>query len=98
MLHAAALRVELRIPEAHSLKEKRGKLKPAIAELRKQFGISVAEIDHQDLWQRATLGVAIVAAQAGQLQRLVHSIERHMEKLDGITYLRMAVSYLEDPL
>ena len=44
-MHAAALRVELRIPDAHSLKEKRGKLKPAISELRKQFGISVAEVD-----------------------------------------------------
>ena len=96
-MHAAALRVELRIPDAHSLKEKRGKLKPAIAELRRQFGVSVAEIDHQDLWQRATLGVAVVAPQAGQLQRIVHSLERHFEKLDGITYLRMAISHLEDP-
>lgn len=96
-MHAAALRVELRIPDAHSLKEKRASLKPAIAELRKRFGVSIAEVDHQDLWQRATLGVAIVAPQAGQLQRLVHSLEKHLEKLDGIDYLRMAVSYLEDP-
>jgi len=96
-MHAAALRVELRIPDAHSLKEKRGRLKPAISELRKQFGISVAEVDHQDLWQRATLGVALVAPQAGQLERLVHSLEKHLEKLDGITYLRMTISYLEEP-
>ncbi|MDR9451108.1 MAG: DUF503 domain-containing protein [Acidimicrobiia bacterium] len=96
-MHAAALRVELRIPDAHSLKEKRGKLKPVISELRKQFGVSVAEVDHQDLWQRATLGVALVAPQAGQLERLVHSLEKHLEKLDGITYLRMAISYLEEP-
>lgn len=96
-MHAVALRVELRIPQAHSLKEKRGVLKPLIAELRKLFGVSVAEVDHQDLWQRATLGVAVVAAQAGQLRRLVHSLEKHLEGQDGITYLRMAVSYLEDP-
>ena len=96
-MHAAALRVELRIPHAHSLKEKRGLLKPLIAELRKRFGVSVAEVDHQDLWQRATLGVAIVAPQAGQIQRIVHSLEKHLEKLDGITYLRMAISHLEDP-
>lgn len=96
-MHAAALRVELRIPGAHSLKEKRGALKPLIAELRKRFGVSVAEVDHQDLWQRATLGVAIVAPQAGQLQRVVHSLEKHFENLNGVLYLRMAVSYLEDP-
>ncbi|MDH3398842.1 MAG: DUF503 domain-containing protein [Acidimicrobiia bacterium] len=96
-MHAAALRVELRIPEAHSLKEKRSKLKPVIAELNKKFGVSVAEVDHQDVWQRATLGIAVVAPQAGQLQRLAHSLERHLEQLDNVSYLRMAISYLEDP-
>ena len=96
-MHAAALRVELRIPEAHSLKEKRSRLRPVIAELKKEFGVSVAEIDHQDVWQRATLGIAVVASQAGQLQRLAHSLERHLEQLDTMSYLRMAISYLEDP-
>jgi uncharacterized protein YlxP (DUF503 family) len=96
-MHAAVLRVELRLPDAHSLKEKRGKLKPVIAELRRRFGISVAEVDHQDVWQRATLGLAIVAPQAGQLRRLVHSLEKYFEHLDDVSYLRMAISYLEDP-
>ena len=96
-MHAAALRVELRIPDSHSLKDKRGKLKPVIADLRRQFGVSVAEIDHQELWQRASLGVALVASQAGQLQRVVYSLEKHFEQLDEVSYLRMAVSYLEDP-
>lgn len=96
-MHAAALRVELRIPEAHSLKDKRGKLKPVIAELKKRFGVSVAEVDHQELWQRATLGVAVVAPQAGQLQRLAHSMERYFEQLDTVLFLRMTISYLEDP-
>lgn len=96
-MHAAALRVELRIPDAHSLKEKRGKIKPVIAELRKRFGVSVAEVDHQELWQRATLGIAVVAPQAGQLQRLAHSLERHFEQLDAVLFLRMTISYLEEP-
>lgn len=96
-MHAAALRVELRIPDSHSLKDKRGRLKPVIADLRRQFGVSVAEIDHQDLWQRASLGVALVASQAGQLERVVFSLEKHFEQLDEVSYLRMAVSYLEDP-
>jgi uncharacterized protein YlxP (DUF503 family) len=96
-MHAAALRVELRIPDAHSLKEKRGKLKPVIAELKRQYGVSVAEVDHQDLWQRATLGIAVVAPQAGQLHRLAHSLEKYFEQLDAVLFLRMAISYLEDP-
>ncbi len=96
-MHAAALRVELRIPDAHSLKEKRGRLKPVTAELKKRFGVSVAEVDHQDLWQRATLGIAVVAAQAGQLQRMAHSVEQYFEHLDAVVLLRMAISYLEEP-
>jgi uncharacterized protein YlxP (DUF503 family) len=96
-MHAAALRVELRIPDAHSLKEKRGKLKPLIAELKKRFGVSVAEIDHQDLWQRATLGIAAVASQAGQLQRLAVSLEKYFEQVGSVLFLRMSISYLEDP-
>ena len=96
-MHAAALRVELRIPDAHSLKEKRGQLKPVIADVRKRFGVSVAEVDHQDLWQRATLGIAIVASQAGQLQRLTHSLDKYFEHLDAAELLRMEVSFLEEP-
>lgn len=96
-MHAAALRVELRLPAAHSLKEKRGLLKPLVADLRRTFGVSVAEVDHQDLWQRATLGVAVVAPQAGQLERQVYALEKHLERVDGIDFLRMAVSYLEAP-
>ena len=96
-MHAAAVRVELRIPDAHSLKEKRGRVKPMIAELRKRFGVSVAEVDHQELWQRTTLGIAVVAPQAGQLQRLAHSLEKYFEQLDAVLLLRMTISYLEDP-
>jgi uncharacterized protein YlxP (DUF503 family) len=96
-MHAAAVRVELRIPDAHSLKEKRGRVKPMIAELRKRFGVSVAEVDHQELWQRTTLGIAVVAPQAGQLQRLAHSLEKYFEQLDTVLLLRMTISYLEDP-
>ena len=97
LVHAAALRVELRILDAHSLKGKRGTLKPIIAELRRRFGVSVAEVDHQDLWQRATLGIAVVAPQAGQLQRLAHRLEKYFEQLDAVMLLEMAISYLEEP-
>jgi len=96
-MHAAALQVDLRIPDAHSLKEKRGRVKPVVAELKKRFGVSVAEVDHQDLWQRATLGIAVVAPQAGQLQRLAHSLEKYFEQLDTVSFMRMTISYLEDP-
>jgi uncharacterized protein len=54
------LTVELRFPENGSLKEKRMVLRRLLERLKQRFNVSVAEVDHQDLWQRATLAVATV--------------------------------------
>lgn len=68
--------VELRFPEAHSLKEKRMFLRSAKAQLQNRVGASVAEVDHHDVWQRATLTVACAARRAGDAERLVDEAER----------------------
>lgn len=53
--------VELYIPDAHSLKAKRQVLLSLKDRLRDKFNVSVAEVDEQDLWQKAVLGIACVA-------------------------------------
>ena len=68
--------VELRFPEAHSLKEKRMFLRSAKAQLQNRVGASVAEVDHHDVWQRATLTVACAAREAGEVERLLDDAER----------------------
>jgi len=60
-MHVGVCRIELRLPENHSLKGKRQVIKSIIARLQNKFNVSVAEVDHQDLWQLATLGVACVS-------------------------------------
>lgn len=55
-----ACRVELYIPNAHSLKEKRHVVKSVVARIHNQFNVSAAEIEDQELWQRAVLGFAVV--------------------------------------
>src|SRR2546425_643912 len=52
------LRMELHLPASHSLKAKRSVVNHVKERLRTRFNASVAEVDNQDLWQRATLGVA----------------------------------------
>lgn len=52
--------IELHIPGCRSLKEKRFVIKSLRDRLRSRFNISVAEIDHQDLWQRSTIAIAAV--------------------------------------
>jgi uncharacterized protein YlxP (DUF503 family) len=56
------LRLELLIPENHSLKGKRAAIRPLLAALHREFGVSVAEVAEQDTWQRATIGVSIVSS------------------------------------
>lgn len=61
------LRVDLLIPMSHSLKEKRRPLRSLLEKLRNRFHVSAAEVDCQDLHQRAVIGVAMVAADGGVL-------------------------------
>ena len=74
--HAAVVRYELHIGSVSSLKGKRSHLKPIVEGLRHRFQVSVAEIDHQDQWQRATVGVAVVASSHTQLTDVLDSVDR----------------------
>ncbi len=95
-LHAAVMRADLRIPTAGSLKAKRRVLKALMARLA-SGPVAVAEVDHQDLWQRATLGIVAVAPQAGQVRRLLRGAERTLQDDYEIEVLATSVAYLEEP-
>ena len=60
-MNVGTCRVKLRFPENHSLKGKRQVLKSIVTRLRSKFNVSVAEVDDNDLWQLATLGIACVS-------------------------------------
>ena len=83
----AMCRFDLRIPGSNSLKEKRHVLKTLTASLRSRFNIAVAEVDHQDLWQRATIGVSAVASEGYHLRRVMHEVERHIDTFPAIEVL-----------
>ena len=70
------LSVELHFHEAGSLKDKRQHVRSAKAQLQHRFGAAVAETDHHDVWQRSRLVIALAAAEASALERLMESAER----------------------
>ena len=80
----AILTAELHFPEAHSLKGKRHFVRSARDTLRSRFGASVAEVDHHDLWQRATLTVACVARTAHEAEQLGDGAERWLASGDWV--------------
>ncbi len=86
-MHAAALRFELRIPESQSLKTKRAAVRPIVDGLRVRFRVAVAEVDHQDTWQRAALGVAAVAESDGHLRDVLATVERFVDGAPGVEVL-----------
>jgi hypothetical protein len=60
-MNIGVCRIELHLPENESLKGKRQIVKSIIARLQNKYNVSVAEIDNQELWQIATLGIACVS-------------------------------------
>jgi len=60
-MHIGVCQIELRLPENHSLKGKRQVIKSIIARLQNSYNVSVAEVDNQELWQIATLGITCVS-------------------------------------
>jgi uncharacterized protein YlxP (DUF503 family) len=76
--YVCLLEIHLHFPDNGSLKGKRKELASLKAQLARRFGASVAETDHHDLWQRATLTAAIVGRQAGPLREHGASVERYV--------------------
>jgi uncharacterized protein len=74
--YVALLLVHLHFPEAGSLKAKRKDLASVKAQLQGRMGCAVAEVDHQDLWQRATLAVSLTGGSLTVLERAVDGVER----------------------
>jgi len=93
-MHAAALRIELRLSEVRSLKTKRALLRPVIRRL-KAMELSVSEVDHQDSWQRATLGVAVVAPQVGRLEEVIAVVQRSLLNDPTIEVMEIDVTHME---
>ena len=63
--------VELHLPDVESLKGKRHVLKGLKEKVRARFECSVAEVDHQDTWQRATIAIAYVSADGQHAKEVV---------------------------
>jgi uncharacterized protein YlxP (DUF503 family) len=75
---------DLHLPACHSLKEKRGVLKPLTAGLRRALNVSVAETAHQDLWQRAEIACAAIGSARLVVEEILRAADKLIEETDGI--------------
>jgi len=74
------LTLHLRLPGCSSLKEKRGRIKPLLARLQREFNISAAEMNFLDKWQETLIACAVVSNDSRQNQRLLQNIIDWVER------------------
>ncbi|HEX9312796.1 MAG TPA: DUF503 domain-containing protein [Actinomycetota bacterium] len=91
-MRAALCSFDLRIPGCSSLKEKRHVVKALTGSLRSKFNVSVAEVDHHDLWQRTTIAVSAVSGDGFQVKRVMHQVERHIGTFPAVEMIDRTMS------
>lgn len=96
-MHAAAASFDLHVSQSRSLKSKRAAIRPIVDGLRHRFPVSVAEIDHQDQWQRAAIGVAVIASSEHQVREVLASVERFVVSAADVELLDVETAWLESP-
>ncbi len=94
-VHAAAYEVQIRIPDSHSLKDRRQVVRSILAIARERFHVSAAEVGGQDTWQLASLGFAIVSSEAHLVEETIDAIDRHLWSRPEIEVLDGRVSWIE---
>ncbi len=72
--------IELRMREVRSLKGKRQIMNSITKRVKNNFNVSIAEVDYQDKWQRASLGVSCVAESISQCRKVMQEVERQIER------------------
>ena len=77
------LTLEIHISDAHSLKDKRQVLRSLKDRLRAHFNVAVAELDHQNTWQRAQVGVVSLSNDSAHLEQSLREVLEESERLLG---------------
>ena len=80
MLSLGLLILKIELPGCASLKEKRGRLKPLLARLHREFNISAAETEHLDVWQSAGIACALASNDPNHTRRVLQQVARWVEE------------------
>ena len=88
------LTLELRLENSHSLKDKRHVVQSLKDRLRGKFNVAVAEIDYQDLWQRAAVAAVTVSSDHAHAARVLESVEDEAAALLGAELVEATVEWL----
>lgn len=86
--------IELHIPEVNSLKGKRKIIKSMKEKIKNRFNVSIAEVEKQDLWQRATLGLSCVAHDKAQANRVLSRVINFIKQNRNVSLIDYEIEIL----
>jgi uncharacterized protein YlxP (DUF503 family) len=81
------------IPEARSLKDKRSVVKSMVEGMRNKFNVSAAEVDHLDLWQRSTVGIACVSNSRTFVDQVLNKVVDWVEANPRINVTNVQIEF-----
>jgi uncharacterized protein YlxP (DUF503 family) len=88
------LQIEVHLPRAQSLKEKRSVIKSLKDQLRGRFNVSVAELDANEKWQRATVGLSTLGDNRAYVERLLNQVTEWLRMTHLVELIRVEREYL----
>ena len=90
------LTLEIHIADAQSLKDKRQVLRSLKDRLRSHFNVAVAELDHQDVWQRSRVGIVSISNDGKHLAESLTAVAAESESVLGRDLVSQEIEYFED--
>jgi uncharacterized protein YlxP (DUF503 family) len=96
IMHVLVAAVEIHIPAARSLKAKRSTVTSIVRHLDRLHGVAASEVAHLDVWQRARIGVAVVADTVSRTSRVMDGVERYIWSRPDIEVLDVDRSWWDD--
>ena len=85
------LTLELHIPDAQSLKDKRQVLRSLKDKLRRDFNVAVAELEHHDTWQRSVVGIVTISNEEKHVREMLQKVLDEADRILGSFLINQAV-------
>ena len=93
-MHIGACVVTLHLEASGSLKDKRQVVRSLQDRLRRKFNVAVAEVEHQDLWQRAALGIVAISTSAEHVEQQLASAADEIDRVEPGLVTRTELEFL----
>lgn len=86
-------KIELHIPYAQNLKDKRSVIQSILVKSRNRFNVSIAELDYHDKWQRSLMGIACVDLETRKAKDIFTSIRKILEEDGNVVVVKEDINF-----